>query len=354
MIKQDWFFPRQRAALAVRADFAPAPVTPPPPTPTMGSGRRPQPPFRRARALRPHAAGYALAVVATAAAVLLRLWLSPLLRDSGMFLFQVLAVTVSAWYGGMGPGLLATFLGAATTDYFLLEPVGQFASSLAELAHIAVFVIVGTQVSWLSSALLNAKRRAEADAGAARQGEQLYRTLAQNFPNGAVFLMDRRRRIILAAGDALAALADSPPRPTGTRLTGLFPHPLRAALKPLLRDAATGRPVTREITFGGRVYLVHLLPLDRAAVPDFAGIGIAEDVTELAAAREALRAGHARLEARVRERTAELEFQKTLLEAQSNASLDGILVVSDDARIVFFNRRLPDLWDLPPTAFAGP
>lgn len=74
--------------------------------------------------------------------------------------------------------------------------------------------------------------------------------------------------------------------------------------------------------------------------------------TELTTARAALQAAHDELEVRVRERTAELEFRRTLLEAQSDASLDGILVADHDGNIVFRNRRLADLWGLPPNVFA--
>jgi signal transduction histidine kinase len=43
-----------------------------------------------------------------------------------------------------------------------------------------------------------------------------------------------------------------------------------------------------------------------------------------------------------------LRFQKTLLESQSEAAIDGILVVSRDGRMVSFNRRFVEMWDIPP------
>ncbi len=44
----------------------------------------------------------------------------------------------------------------------------------------------------------------------------------------------------------------------------------------------------------------------------------------------------------------ELNFQKTLLEAQSEASIDGILAVSsDDRRVLSFNRRFVEMWGIP-------
>ncbi len=43
----------------------------------------------------------------------------------------------------------------------------------------------------------------------------------------------------------------------------------------------------------------------------------------------------------------QLHFQKTLLEAQTEASLDGILVVSGEGRILSYNRRFLEMWNIP-------
>ncbi|RYZ87296.1 MAG: PAS domain S-box protein, partial [Proteobacteria bacterium] len=48
----------------------------------------------------------------------------------------------------------------------------------------------------------------------------------------------------------------------------------------------------------------------------------------------------------------QLRFQQTLLEAQTEASLDGILVVSDEAKILSYNNRFVQLWDIPPEVVA--
>ena len=50
----------------------------------------------------------------------------------------------------------------------------------------------------------------------------------------------------------------------------------------------------------------------------------------------------------------DLRFQKTLLELQSEASLDGILVVSPDGRIVSHNRRFTEMWEMPSSVLGWP
>ena len=67
--------------------------------------------------------GHLVAMAATLVILLLRLLLSPLLGDSAYFFPFVIAVTVSAWYGGLKPGLLATVLGAVLAVFSLFRPI---------------------------------------------------------------------------------------------------------------------------------------------------------------------------------------------------------------------------------------
>ncbi len=48
-----------------------------------------------------------------------------------------------------------------------------------------------------------------------------------------------------------------------------------------------------------------------------------------------------------------LRMQKTLLEAQGEASIDGILVVSDAGRILSYNRRFVEMWHIPDDVVAS-
>src|SRR5205823_10199201 len=43
----------------------------------------------------------------------------------------------------------------------------------------------------------------------------------------------------------------------------------------------------------------------------------------------------------------ELRLQKTLLESQSEASIEGILVVSAEGKMLSFNRRFVEMWGIP-------
>jgi K+-sensing histidine kinase KdpD len=64
---------------------------------------------------------YGLAVASVALTVLLTVLLFPDERNT--FAIFLVAVGVSALYGGLGPGLLAALLSALDSAYFLLPPV---------------------------------------------------------------------------------------------------------------------------------------------------------------------------------------------------------------------------------------
>lgn len=50
---------------------------------------------------------------------------------------------------------------------------------------------------------------------------------------------------------------------------------------------------------------------------------------------------------------AELRFQKSLSESQTEASIDGILVVSEDQKILSFNKRFVEIWEIPEDILAS-
>jgi signal transduction histidine kinase len=103
----------------------------------------------------------------------LKFLLVPLVERDTPFLLFSAAVLVAAWYGGLGPGLVAMALAALASNFFFIVPFYRF-----ELAHpadrfrLAVFVAEGTFISALAAALHSAKRSADDNA---RQAQLLRR-----------------------------------------------------------------------------------------------------------------------------------------------------------------------------------
>jgi len=113
---------------------------------------------------------YAAAVVLSAAAFALALILhDPWATLSPFFLFYA-AVALSSWFGGTGPGLVATALGAFAADFYLLSPVHSLAiRQPQDVARLILFALVGVLIAALNGALRRAQHRCELEAEAARK-----------------------------------------------------------------------------------------------------------------------------------------------------------------------------------------
>ena len=69
---------------------------------------------------------YACAIVSVVLATWARLLLHPVVGDHTRYATFLLAVLVTAWYGGGRPALLALILSVLSTDYFVIPPTGEF------------------------------------------------------------------------------------------------------------------------------------------------------------------------------------------------------------------------------------
>lgn len=98
---------------------------------------------------------YGTALLVVALAAVCTRWLRHF-GDAGISPLFFAAVLVSAWIGGLGPGLLATALSGIATAYLLL-PRG---SSLAAIEDLVPRLLVFTVVALLASSLNAAMRRA--------------------------------------------------------------------------------------------------------------------------------------------------------------------------------------------------
>jgi signal transduction histidine kinase len=90
-----------------------------------------------------------LPIVAAGVAHVLTWVLWPVMQGNLSLLFLT-AVMVSALYGGLAAGLLASFLGALASAFFYFPPQNSFALGGDDLLRLVAFVLVAVLVSWLS------------------------------------------------------------------------------------------------------------------------------------------------------------------------------------------------------------
>jgi DNA-binding NtrC family response regulator len=95
--------------------------------------------------------GYAVAVLSVSFALLIARWPGIHLESAPASLLFC-AVMVSAWFGGTGPGSLATVLSSVAFYYSFLPPVDSFASKPDQLARFIVFILSAVLVGSLSVA----------------------------------------------------------------------------------------------------------------------------------------------------------------------------------------------------------
>jgi PAS domain S-box-containing protein len=98
-------------------------------------------------------ARYGVAIAAGVAAVAFRLSLDPIWGIQLPFITLFPAIMLSAWLGGLGPGLLTTAITAVAAEYYWIEPARSFAvADTSELVALLVFIFVGAVISALNEA----------------------------------------------------------------------------------------------------------------------------------------------------------------------------------------------------------
>ncbi len=108
---------------------------------------------------RPGPLHYVLAVTMTVGTLLLYLALSGYFGSQPAPIVFLLPIAVSAYLGGLGPGLLATGLGLLASDYFIAVPVHSFKiENPVDYVRLTTLLLIGVLVSVLSESLHHARR----------------------------------------------------------------------------------------------------------------------------------------------------------------------------------------------------
>lgn len=114
------------------------------------------------------AIGYAVAF----ASVAFTLWLKdlvPVIGEAHPFVLLALPIVVAAWYGGLGPGIVATLLAAFGTDLFFIT--ADFGVNGYPIGIVAL-AIEGLAISWITAGLRETSVRASEAAIVAEQAER--------------------------------------------------------------------------------------------------------------------------------------------------------------------------------------
>jgi two-component system cell cycle sensor histidine kinase/response regulator CckA len=108
--------------------------------------------------MKTHVQAYGTAVLATAAATLLRMALAPLVGTAAPFLTFFVAMLLVVWYRGFGAAVLCVALSAVSGTYFLVSPAKTSLLLLSDRAD-RVTVVGFVLVSLMAAFLINLQRR---------------------------------------------------------------------------------------------------------------------------------------------------------------------------------------------------
>src|SRR3989440_4041842 len=173
---------------------------------------------------------YWIAVLSVGAALIISRWPPLHLQDAPVSLF-LCAVILSAWFGGVWPGLLATVLSALAFYYYFLPPIQSLDAKPEEIPRLVVFMLSALFVGALSVAQRSATellRRARDDlkgtvqelqkSNEALQTESLERKHAEEARREAQAELARVSRVT-TMGELTASLAHEVNQPIAAAVT---------------------------------------------------------------------------------------------------------------------------------------
>jgi len=236
---------------------------------------------------------YGIAILLTIIALFVTAFLNQVTLGRYMFVFLA-AVSLSAFWGGLGPGLLASILSVLLANYFLIEPVGGLSPRPDDPFMLAIFFLFAAFMSWLQDIKTRAQRalreaKSQQDAILQGVGEGI---TARNQAGQIVFANETAARLL--GYPSAQAMLDTPLdiRRSKFDMFDEAGNPLDTSILPGRRALNEG--VSNELTFRlrqrdteeDRWFVIKSTPtLDANGQPKLA-INLMRDITEQKKAEE--------------------------------------------------------------------
>ncbi|AFZ28361.1 signal transduction histidine kinase (plasmid) [Cylindrospermum stagnale PCC 7417] len=263
---------------------------------------------------------YGIAFFSVGVTLLVKLGLEHLTGITSSFSLWLIAISINTWYGSIISGLISVFLAALASHYFFTDP-----SSTLDSLEFVLFVIEGLLISALTANFQSSKQQSDTDKTEAqinlkdllqsqrslRQGEELYRILTQNLPNGVVFLFDRYMRFMGAEGTELQIFGLQKEEFQGKTLHEIVPSETYELIEPAYRSALLGFPVCIEIPYTNQVYLIQTFPVKDENSQILTGLAVFQNITNRKQAEAKIIQLNLALNRRVRELQTLLEVIPT-------------------------------------------
>ena len=278
-------------------------------------------------------ARYVLAVLAAAAALLLRELLNPLLGPHNLYHTAWLAVGFSAWYCGLGPALVALGVEVLGVWYWFLPPSHSWrVQDRSDIYGMFGFIILGG----IFAAVCDTSRRTAARKAAAEEQAQharrLFETFMDNSPS-TVYLKDEEGRYLYTNASNRTRFANDF---VGKTDFDIFPSSMAVQLREHdLAVLTENKPKefieTTQEPDGEHTWLSVKFPVSHMNGKKLIG-GKSLDITDRKRAEDALRQARDELETRVRERTREAAAAESRLRSLLESAPDAMIVADHKAK----------------------
>jgi PAS domain S-box-containing protein len=283
--------------------------------------------------------GYAVAGAVVLAAVVIRFVINPWLGPTVPYLQFFPAILIASWYGGFGPGVLATALSALAAHMWFLPPLGLFKTpALVDLYSLALFALIGMGIAYLSGAI----KRAEVSQ---RNAADQWRTTLASIGDG-VIVTDALGRVTF-----LNSVAE---RLTGYDIAFAINRPLDAIFVIANEETrqSVENPVARVLRDGTVVGLANHTALKHR---DGRWIPIADSGAPIRGATDHVDGVVLVFRDMTAERQAEraLRQSQRLLQAISDNASAVIYAKDLEGRYLFVNRRFCELFHVSTDGIAG-
>ena len=270
--------------------------------------------------------GYGAAFAAVGLALLFRYSLRDTLGVAVPYLQFYPAIIFAAWFGGLGPGVVATSLSALAAMYAFLPPAGLAVGGADDQLSLAVFVGTGLLIAWLNHRLRRAQEAQRATAVMATARAERLDAILNTTVDG-IIAIDASGTIEAFNRGAQTLFGYPESEVVGRNVSMLMPSPHHEQHdRYLARYLTTGDAkiigVGREVTGrrrDGTLFPVHLSVGEMQIGGERKFTGMLHDLTNRARLEDELRASEARWRAII------------------DSAVDGIVVIDAHGRIESFN-----------------
>lgn len=175
-------------------------------------------------------ASYALAIGLVVLVFLARSVLAPTIENQALYLFLTPSVLIAGIVGGLGPGLLATFLALvlhlSTTSAYTNLSNPHSPVFVSEIARASTFVLVGIGIAWFGERLRAARTQAIIGTQNALAREAHVQSILDTIPD-AMIVIDTNGVIQSFSAAAVRLFGYSAEEAIGKNIKIMMPSPYR-------------------------------------------------------------------------------------------------------------------------------